>query len=376
MPESANDRLRTPPMPVLFVFAEVMLIAAIPLLGLVGLASLLGSTAGRFVAQPGPDEAGWEAFVDPSPVTLIIEQSGEAVTGAALIVQPGSDAAGGVVVLVPGDLQVDGQSVRAIKPENVPDVVARLFRLSIGEVHVLDQVGWEQAMGEGVLEVDNPDPIPVGPGESLIPIGRAELDPAAMPIFVGRPSPDAPLGALEVRRERAWVALLDTPTTGQGPVAELLGNVANGDHEVLALPWSVGADGLDPDIDEIETLVNRWVAFPVGAVPDDRARLRILSGDPSVDLDAVARGVGFMGFEIVVIGNTDTYGLLEQPDQNRLIVPSGVSADPYRALVDRFGADSVTLDEAVATDLVTLVVNADNGEPLQVLLADDEHGQP
>src|SRR5680860_1559231 len=75
--------------PLPFIAAEVLLVLMIPILAWLGFSSLLGSTAGQFVDQAGPGEPGWQAFVDASPITLVVDVVDGAVAGASIITQPG-----------------------------------------------------------------------------------------------------------------------------------------------------------------------------------------------------------------------------------------------------------------------------------------------
>jgi hypothetical protein len=130
----------------LFVAVELVLTLAVPFLAIAGYHALLDSHAGRFEESPDEHEPGWRAVVDPTPVTAVAELTGGRLTGVAIVAghaeASGDAAAGATVILVPGELVVDGQ---ALAVRTVPDAVAVLgaaLRLRISATESVDVQRW------------------------------------------------------------------------------------------------------------------------------------------------------------------------------------------------------------------------------------------
>ena len=88
-------------LPGFFLVAEVLLVLLVPVLAFVGVQSLLDSTEGNYVEQVGPNDPGWRAPVEASPVHAVVISDQGRLAAVAVITQPGSDANGGAAVSSP-----------------------------------------------------------------------------------------------------------------------------------------------------------------------------------------------------------------------------------------------------------------------------------
>ena len=94
--EQQRRRLRT----AAFATAMVVLVAAIPVLGLIGISKIRNTTAGRRIdAQNDPTKPRYEANVVPTPVLLLaqVTSDGTAVTSLTVLSLDGGDTGGGVL---------------------------------------------------------------------------------------------------------------------------------------------------------------------------------------------------------------------------------------------------------------------------------------
>ncbi len=332
---------------------EVMLLAAIPLLGVIGFETLLDSKAGTFVEQPGPGDPGWQAYVDPSPVTLVVEVLHERVTGAVVIAQPGSSESGGVLLTLPSDLTIDGVALASMRPAEVTAAVASALSLSIPATEIMDVDRWRSVLEAQTVRVDNPDPIPSDAGETMLPIGLVDLSAADVPVFLGRPASEGPPEAIVVRRHALWRALLDNPPMSSDSMAGLLRAVADGPFDVAAMPTALTSTGFQIVGDEAEAIVNEFVPFPAGAEPGDRLAVHVLRRNPDVDVQAAAQLVGGLGYEVVLVGNAAAF----DEGGTAVVIPIGGDAVGAIELIERFDADTVNpSDETDSPAVITLLL--------------------
>ncbi len=334
---------------VLFVVAEVVLLTAIPVLAVLGGRSLLTSQAGEFVEAPGPSDPGWLAFVDPTPVSVIVEVLDERVTGLTLVVRSGPDAAGGGLVLIPASVTVDGRAFADRSPEDAASTLAAALELAIPEVQVADEGWWAGVVGEGLL-VTNTDPVVVD-GEPIA-IGNTVVRSEQVPGFIGLQLAGIDPAALEFRRAMWWETLMATEVEGSTEGAQLLQAVQAGPWKVDEIPLQEG-EALRFDPDGVDALLSDLVTLPVGALPGDRIQIRILDRAGTNDLGTVAAYLGSKGYEVLQIGNVDVF----DEGSTQLLVPPGTSPDAVSALTELTGAGtlSVTSDDGIVTVLTLLL---------------------
>lgn len=292
-----------------FTLVELMLFAAIPILGFVGFKTLLDTRTGTFIEDPGPDSPGWTALVDPSPVLGVVEMDGESITGVAVVVSIGSTARGGAVILVPGDLEVSSLTLSSRTPEQAVAAVGTAMKLRIPEVEVVDSARWAMLLDSASYTLNNPDPVPGEGDEVLFEVGAVEVTGDRAAAFLGRTVDGADSLASLVRRELFWSELLENPPPVQNDqLSRTLFAVAHGTHEVVLMPLERGDSG-NPIVspDRTEALVRRVVAFPAASEAGDRPRLRIEDRTGNADLDAAARSLGRLGVEVVAVANAAVF---------------------------------------------------------------------
>ncbi len=349
---TTEDRPRVAP-PLLFMVAEFVLVASVPFIGWQGFDALLDSRAGTFVEGPTPTDPGWEAFVDPSPVSLVVEVDRGVVTGAVLVAQPEAERAGGAVVLIPGDLLIAGVGLSEMLPAQVGSALADELDLAIGATFVADEAGWSETLAGGTWTIRNPDPVPADDGSVLIEVGSVDLVFDDVAPFVGRPAEGAVFESLMVRRELWWSALVESPPAADEPLAVLIAAVADGPFVIDVIPTEVGPSGRLLDLDATGELIAEIVPFPAGAEPGDRIQVRVLARSLDVDLEDEARALGQAGFEIIGIGN----GPVFDEGATTVIVPIGFDDDRIDDLVAQVGADTVRVDESdVDSEIVTVLI--------------------
>lgn len=349
---TTDDRPRVAP-PLLFMVAEFILVASVPFIGWQGFDALLDSRAGTFVEGPTPSDPGWEAFVDPSPVSLVVEVDRGVVTGAVLIAQPEVDRAGGAVVLIPGDLRIGDVGLSQMLPDQVSTLLADELDLAIGSTFIADEAGWAEALAGGSWSVRNPDPVPGDDGSVLIDVGSVDLVFDDIAPFVGRPAEGAVFESLMVRRELWWSTIIEDPPAADAPLAVLIAAVGDGSHVIDVMPTEVGPEGRILDTASVDALIADVVPFPAGAEPGDRVQVRVLARSLDVDLEAEARALGQSGFEIIGIGN----GPVFDDGATSVIVPIGFDDDRVDDLVAQVGADTVRVDESdVDSEIVTVLI--------------------
>ncbi len=289
-----------------FVFVEVLLFIAIPVLAYSGFRTLLDSRTGTFIDDPGPESPGWLALVDPSPVVGVVEMDEGRITGIAVVVKIGQTARGGAVILVPAELQAnEGQSIQALTPEAAVESVAAALQLRIPVVEVVDADRWSTLLHDSSYILNNPDPVPTAEGDVMFAVGPVEVSGGGAAAFLGRTVDGQDSLAALVRRELFWSKLLEVPPAAtDDPLSRTIRSVADGPHEVIQMPLersTVGAPVVSAE--RAEALVRRVVAFPAGDQANRRFRMLIEDRTGTADLDAVARSLGRLGIEVVAISN-------------------------------------------------------------------------
>jgi hypothetical protein len=334
---------------VLFVAGELLLALAIPFIAIEGYHTLLDSRAGKFVAEPTRSDPGWLAVVEPTPVVAAVEVDQGTVTGAALIIHHPEVSSAATVLLVPGSLELGGDVLSAMAPDEVGAALAAELRQSLSRVEVLDQAAWADVLGDATLSVESPDPVPgTTPDTLLFAVGPVEVGGAEAAAFLGRPAPGAAEISTQPRRHLFWNALLAQPPTTETALAEDLRSFAGAPIQVLDLPLSTVEPVARLDGAATEALLHEVVAYPSGAAPGDRLSVRIVDRTGDADLEGVAAAVAALGFEVVEIGNAQVF----DGGPTDLVVPSAM-----QPVGDTAGADGPVGDGA--TEEVTEEVTAE-----------------
>ncbi len=358
----------------LFIAMEVVLLGSIPVLGLLGFQSLLGTRSGEFAVEPGPSDAGWVAAVAPSPLSILVDVDDGRVGGAVLLAPTGDDIGGGTVILISGATEIDGRTLSDRTPADVVAVLEGALRLEIGAPGIADGEGWELLLGNESIELANPDPVVdhqrVG-GEAaqdqgdepaiLVPAGRVTVAPIDLAALSTRePIASSDPEALEFRREVLWSALLNDATFDVGlegddglvVAAQHLGQIAEGIHRIESLPL----DGTAIDLVAAEDLIRSAVSLPRGHEVGARLQVRIVDRTGGNDLEAAARNLGRAGFEVVQIANA---AIFDDGATQLLASPTG-AAEEIARLADLSDAATVppSLD-AEAASVVTLLLGVD-----------------
>lgn len=355
-----------------FVAAEVLLLAAIPVLGWLGFRTVLDTTAGQAVdPELDPSEPGYEAFLEPTPVALVlaVDDAG-ALSWATVLALGGSGERGGSVLFVPiataaaagGPTVADvfaaeGQGAAAV-------AVGELLDAGFAEVVLLEPPRLAELLApvtplavrlaDDVEGFDAGD-VALGPGEVVA-------------LLAARDDSESDLARL-ARHEEVWrswlsaVAASPDPDVVPGEAASGIGRyvrgLAAGEVRYDATPVDEVGDGFVADLDALRALVNERVPFPVAVAPGGRPRVRILDGVGVEGLALrAARDAVRAGAQVTVVGNADRFGAAT----SRVVFfdarVAGWAADVAAAL----GIDDVQqLDGPNPNDLVdvTVVVGSD-----------------
>ena len=347
-----------------FVVMEVALLLAIPLLGYAGFRTLLDTRTGTFIENPGPDDPGWQALVDPSPLTTVVEVGDEgSVTGLAVIAGLGQTTTGGAVILIPAEMVFAEKKLASLSPGDAAAVVEDILRLRIPTVEVVDAQRWAQLLQDTSYSFQNPDPVPDATGTVVFEVGEVEVDGGRAALFLGRPGAGVdPLASL-VRRELFWTELLeDPPPIGTDALSRQLHTVAQGSHEVIIVPFVRGADGRpEPVGEEVEILVNRVVPFPAAGDVGERYQAKVEDRTGDADLDQIASYLAGRGVEVVAIANGSAFD--NAPTAVR-VSPEFTGGD---ALSEFFSGIAVVTDASMSpSDPVVLQLGPDFQQVLEL----------
>lgn len=313
---------------------EVGLVVAVAVLGWAGFRVVLDTTAGQAVdPELDPHEPGYEAFVEPTPVALVIglDDAG-GLSWSTVLALSGADERGGAVLFVPPATLAPVAPVAGSGPVALADVW-----VAGGQAALAEAVG--DVLSAGLSEVVVVDPrrvadlvAPAGPlavtlGERVPPFeaGEVSLTGGDVAALLGaRANGESDLARMD-RHELVWRAWLGAvgasadPDVVPGERASGLGRyvrgLAAGPTTFDVIPVTAaeaepdGADVFEPDADAAAELVAERVPFPVGVRPGSRPRVRVLD---AVGVDGLAVGVARdavrAGAQIVVVGNGDRFG--------------------------------------------------------------------
>ena len=350
--------------------AEILLALAIPFVMIQGYHTLLDSRAGTFIEEPTRADPGWTALVTPTEVIGVAEVDRGVVTGVTLVVHnPGTAAAGGVV-LVPGTLELDGEPLTARAPGEAVLAVTEALRLGVTRIDVLDEQGWVDLLGDASYGLENPDPVPASDDEGrvdgeagvLLAVGPVEVGAAEAGAFVGRPANGAVAVSVLPRRHLLWSALLAEPPTTGGALAADLAAIDRLESSVLDLPVTQLEPAALLDPVGAEVLVRDLVAFPTGAAPGDRLRVRLVDRTGRADLEDIAAGVAAQGIEVIEIGNAAAFddGPTEVVTPVGVATAAGAIAGEVEQLARAIGVAEIVVDaEPVEEEVVTVLIGAD-----------------
>ena len=353
-----------------FVALEVVLLAAIPALAWVGFNTVLETTDGQAVdPELDPNEPGYEAFLEPTPVALTagLDADGE-LSWVTVLALGGPAEEGGAVLFVPPDTRT-----------RLPD----LGSVTLAEAWLEDgQTGLANATGE-VLGAGFSDVVVVEPArmvELLSPAsplsvtindelpgfdaGEQELAADEAAELLGlRAEGESDLARL-VRNEDVWrswlgaVAASSDPdvvpgerTTGMG---RFVRGLAAGPVSFDTVPVTEDDDEFDADEDAVFALVADRIPFPVASRPGERLRVRVLDG---VGVDGLAlraaRDIVRAGGQVTVIGNADRF----DAETSRFVYFDANLANEVEEVAEGFGIDEVQRNDGPnPNDLVDLTV--------------------
>ncbi len=368
-----------------------VVVVVVALVGLVvarvGIDALLDSTDGQTIdATAAPDEPGFEAIAEPTPIMAVAtEAEGGELSSVAVLALSASDR-GSVLVLPPDTIVNDGSAAPTVLlsayrgggADALGEALDRLLGFDAGEVLVLDERGWEQAVApvapfevqlvddvvvdvDGVPEVrwqagvnvlaademaDALDARVAGESD-LVRMGRVEQIWTGWIAAVADGGDDAIAGEREVGLGR-FVLGLAAGEAGFTTPPMVVAGLPDGGGELYALE----AEGSAP-------LLLAAVPFPRSAFPGQRLRLQVLdgTGTPGAAL-AAAETLVAAGAEVATIGNADRFDV----EETRLVYHRAEDLERVEAMRDALGGGVVALvaEEEPAVD-VTVIIGGSTG---------------
>ena len=358
-----------------------MLLASVPALAWIGFRAVLETTDGQAVdPELDPNEPGYEAFLDPTPVAMVAGVDAEgALSWLTVLALGGPAEQGGAVLFVPVGTVVDHPDLGEVTLAEVWAQTGR-FGLSPAVASVLG-VGFTEDV---VLEHDRVAALlaPVAPLTVAIndelpgfDTGEVELDGEA---FAGllevRAEGESDLARLARHEDvwRAWLAAVAASTdpdavpgergSGMGRYVRGVAAGAVSFDVVPTTPIDVEdeeAERFEVDADAAYALVAERIPFPVAATPGARLRVRVLDGVGADGLALrAARDVVRAGGQVTVVGNGDRF----DADVSRLVYFDQTLADEVADVAELLGVDDVQREDGPnPNDLVdlTLVVGSD-----------------
>jgi hypothetical protein len=316
----------------------VVLVAAIPVLAMVGYRTLRDTTTGRRIdAQNDPKKPRYEANVLPTPVMLLVEMGADNSLQGLTMLALGPGDTGGAVVFIPPDTmapRVDGTLdtlSNTFGKGNVPaleQAAANLLKLSFDQVAVMSADQWQQfAAPVTPLSVDNPDRVVIGDARgrttTLFPAGPLPLRADQIVSYLQLRNPNESDLAQLNRKQALWSAWLAAIKASNSPGAvpgetttgfgRYLRGLSKGTADITTLPVKtqvLGAknESFVADPAAVQALIARDVPLPTPANVGDRVRVRLLSGTgPIGSPNAVASAIVSTGGEITIIGNADRF---------------------------------------------------------------------
>ena len=369
-----------------FVLLEVVLLASIPALAWVGFRTVLDTTDGQAVdPELDPNEPGYEAFLDPTPVAMVAGVDGAgALSWLTVLALGGPGEQGGAVLFVPVGTVVDHSELGDVTLAELwdttggfglPPAAAEVLGAGFSETIVVEHATVSALLAPAVpLTVQLNDELPG------FDTGEAELDAAEVPELLElRAEGESDLARL-VRHEevwRAWLAAVASspdPDVVPGERSSGMGRYVRGlaagpvSFDVVPVTPVEDDDGGEADVERFRVdpeaayaLVAERIPFPVAAAPGDRLRVRVLDGVGAGGLALRgARDVVRAGGQVTVIGNADRFGA----DVSRVVFFDESLSDEVADMAAFLGIDEVQREDGPnPNDLVdvTVVVGEDLG---------------
>jgi hypothetical protein len=358
-------------------------VLTVPVLSVIGVRTLLDSRDGE-VLNPVLDPAmpGYQALVSPSPTLAVLHLDPDgALVGVAVLALAGEDTDGGSVLLIPprtlasvpqfGDFTLEYiQDLNGT--DNTRSLVEFVLGLGLDDVVEVTDSDWAELVEPlGGIVVVNPDGLTSPDGSLVFPAGELTLEPDQVGPFLSILEPtENPLNRV-LRQELVWGALLDALQADPSAVrlageqdrglARFLPAIATGTSRLETLPIeppaTVTAPGetsaFVPDAASIAGLIPQLVPFPAGARPGDRPLVRVLdgSGRQSVIPSAV-RHVAVAGGQVVMIGNTDEFGVTD----TQVLVADDAFDGFAGSVADALGVGSVQRVDYIDENAEVIVV--------------------
>jgi hypothetical protein len=311
-PESTVPRPPSGPPPrhpgrfryVAFGLVFLLLLAAIPALGYTGLERLLDSRGGTTSSRStSPTEPGYQAFVEKTPAALVIHTDASGAPTGLTMVALGQGEAGGSVVFIPLDTELDRpafyiKKVRdAYQPGqlgNVTGATERLLYMSFTETIEINDTRWQELIEPvAPLTITNPDEVQFG--DATFGAGQLDLAAADVGPYLQATSNNEQDELDRMNRHRlvweAWigkVAASGRPDAIPGEIdtgiGKFVSTLAQGEPTFETLPVTPlpkvdgGPQTFLPEVANINDVVTQAVPFPFSSGPGERYTVRLLNG--------------------------------------------------------------------------------------------------
>jgi len=371
-----------------FFSVMVLLVAAIPVLAMVGYHTLRDTTSGRRIdGQNDPSKPRYEANVLPTPVVLLVETGADNRLQGLTMLALGPNDTGGAVVLIPpatvaqradGTLDTLSNTFAGGDLIALEQATANVLGLSFDQVIVMTAGQWQQ-FGAPVapLALNNPDRLVVvdasGRTSTLFPAGPLQLAADQIVTYLQARNPNESDLARLNRKQAVWSAWLAAikASTASSPVpgettlgfGRYLLGLSKGTADIAVLPVKAqsppGAanETYLPDSAGVSALIAQDVPLPTPANEGDRIRVRLLSGvGPIGSPNAVAARIVSAGGEVTILGNADRFDY----STTELIYYDDQFAPAAAKLRDALGLGEVSKSPTPTdTEDVTVILGSD-----------------
>ncbi len=364
--------------------AVAMLGLAIPVLGFVGVRTILGSSDGEVVNPVlDPSEPGYRALIQPSPTMLLIHENAEgSMVGGAVLSMSGTEGGGGSVIIYPPNLLADFPEIGELEiavandfsGEDAALSAAELtLRVDIPEVVVMsDDAMAEMYAATGPLTIQNPDTVRLADGTTF-PAGTLVLQPDEIARYTAHLGDDESHLNRLLRQQIVWEAWIDQlsaagteafPGEQDAGLARFLNGIVEGTHRIESVPFvadpgetPLGPTALRLDRQRWEQLIPDLIPFPAGAAEGDRFVVRVLAGtEDTAAVRPAARRVVTAGGQVTMVGNADEFG----HERTEIIYYDPARRADAQAVADALGFGTVThVDEIDDTADIIVVLGAD-----------------
>jgi hypothetical protein len=354
-----------------FAVLEVLLLAAIPVLGWVGFRTVLDTTEGQAVdPELDPAEPGYEAFLEPTPVALVLGLDADrALSWATVLGLGGSGGQGGSVLFVPTATRVveGSETIASVWADEgqgaTAAAIGELLDAGFTEVVVLEAARLAELFAPVA-------PLAVTIADDVADFEAGELALAGeevVALLTARDEGESDLARL-VRHEAVWEAWLGAVAASSNPdvvpgeaatgigrfVRALAGGTVRAETAPVGEVETDDGSVFEADLQALRALVNERIPFPVASRPGGRPRVRVLDG---IGVEGLAlragRDVVRAGGQVTVIGNADRFDIPE----SRVVYFDGRVTNWARGIAEAFGIDDVQqLEGPNPNDLVDLTV--------------------